>query len=58
MSSRALLVIIFVVAAFAFAFASAQSTAAPSLDSDYYKVTVPPIFMGRPLPASVITTPP
>jgi hypothetical protein len=32
--------------------ASAQSIAAPSLDYDYYKVKVQPIFMARSLPAS------
>lgn len=58
MSSKALLVIVFVVAAFASASPAAQSIAAPSLDYDYYKVKVQPIFMARSLPASVITTPP
>jgi len=53
-SSKALLVIVFVVAAFA----AAQSIAAPSLDCDYYKVKVQPIFMARSLPASVVITPP
>ena len=57
-SSKALLVIVYVVAAFASASPAAQSIAAPSLDYDYYKVKVQPIFMARSLPASVITTPP
>ena len=57
-SSKALLVIVFVVAALASASPAAQSIAAPSLDYDYYKVKVQPIFMARSLPASVITTPP
>ena len=57
-SSKALLAIVFVVAEFASASPAAQSIAAPSLDYDYYKVKVQPIFMARSLPASVITTPP
>jgi hypothetical protein len=56
-SSKALLVIVFVVAAFASASPAAQSIAAPSLDYDHYKVKVQQIFMARSLPASVITTP-
>ena len=58
MSSKALLVIVLVVAAFASASPAAQSIAAPSLDYDYYKVKVQPILMARSLLASVITTPP
>jgi hypothetical protein len=47
--ARALLVIVFVVAAFAFGSASpaAQAIAAPSLDCDDYKMAVQPIFMAR-----------
>jgi hypothetical protein len=41
-SSKALLVNVFVVAAFASASPPAQSIAAPSLDYEYYKVKVPP----------------
>lgn len=50
--------IVFVVAAFASASPPAQSIAAPSLDYDYYKMKVQPIFMARSLPACVITAPP
>ena len=55
-SNKALLVIVLVVAASASP--AAQSIAAPSLDYDYYKVKVQPIFMARSLPASVIITAP
>ena len=50
MSSTALLVNVVVADAFASALPAAQSIAAPSLDYDYYKVKVQPIFMARSLP--------
>ena len=51
MSSKALLVFVFVVAAFASASPAAQSIAAPWLVYDDYKVKVQPIVMARSLPA-------